>query len=147
MAFSAPVNAMSPYVAKGFEWNVRLHAANRTKYVWGKFDCSYLVYESAIKAGARVQRIPARDIYRGVGGWTGWNYDSLRDGSHLDLAFFTSGTKPYRHDHVGILLQGPSGWELAHASGKAGCVVIQKWNSYPGSRKWSDGFRRLTLGE
>ena len=128
------------------------------KYLWGGYtnpneglDCSGLGHYALTKAlqdtGYRVQRVAARDMFLGRGGWAGRNYFELRDRGHLDATFLTSGHKPWERDHVGFLIQNKDGsFDVIEASGSAGRVVRRPWDLSPFA-KWSDGFRRLTIGE
>ena len=153
---SGPSHALAPWIEESFEWNLRVLASRSIPYVWGSIDprvgldCSGYVYVAIIealrKAGCPVSRVTARDMFMGVGGWRGHNFFSVRDARNGDLEFFTSGKKPWRHDHVGVVLKGKHGLELAQSRGGKG-VVITPRSDYPGSVKWSDGFRHLTLGE
>ena len=72
---------------------------------------------------------------------------SCSDRQHLDAAFLTSGRKPWKRDHMGFLIEGEDGsFDVIEASGSAGRVVRRPWDLTPFA-KWSDGFRRLTIGE
>jgi hypothetical protein len=147
MAFSQEANGLGPKVAEPFERNLREFAARKITH--DQMDCSRYPYEAIViaakQAGEPVQRVPVRYIMQGAGGWSGFNYYELRDRSHLSVAAFTWANKTDRWHHMGILLLGPSGWELAHSPSGQRAICIVPWSEY--WTHYSDGFRYLTIGE
>jgi hypothetical protein len=90
-------------------------------------DCSRLHYLVYKWAGAPVQRVIARDMTMGRGGWRG-SEKSLDTADHLDLIWWTWKRRPERpYGHIGAILLGDNGLlGVIHASETHGHTIWQE---------------------
>lgn len=125
------------------------------KYTWGGFkneregfDCSGMLFRAAVRAGIPgVTRQTARNMARGIGGWSGQPI-KLRDADETDLLWWTWKDRPDRiWGHVGTVLLGIRSrlLEVVHASGSKKRVVMQPMRGV--LLRDLKLIRRLTIGD
>jgi len=91
-------------------------------------DCSRYGYLVCKWSGVPVQRVTARDMAMGFGGWTGIKV-SEDDADELDFFWWTWRNKPQRaYGHVGYGFILPNGLlGVTHASQTRGHIVLDKF--------------------
>ena len=124
-----------------------------TKYVWGGTsyegaDCSGIIFRSCRTAGIDIQRVTAKDMFEGKGGWVG-KLVSRDEAQELDLVWFTwkgkEMTRPFGHVGVFYISTKDGFMGVFQASSTSGHVVVSEYKGI--LREDTSGIKRLTIGD
>jgi len=148
MSLSCPVQALEQKYIERILKTSAYHVKMRVPYIWGKSDCSGVMYDIYFSAGLPVLRSTAYNMSRGLEGWKG--VDVSRDNATpADLVFWnvkdykpSMGKKKKDHPHVGLKTSKST---VGHASGGRGYFLEDPFES-----AWCrkiELYKRLTIGE
>ena len=115
-----PSHALEQKYVERILKNAAWHQANKTKYEWGKLDCSGTMHDIYFKAGIPVLRSTAYNMHRGLEGWKNTEVER-KDAVPSDIVFWnvrdyksSMGKLSKNHPHVGLKTSSKT---IAHNSG------------------------------